>query len=121
MIVLANGLNVFPQDIEQVLRTLPGVKEAVVVGLPTERGHQVHAVLLLDSPTADAAAIVRQANDRMAPHQRITGWTVWTEQDFPRTHTLKIKKPLVLEAVQAMQNGAPAAAPPAPEPIGAPA
>ena len=91
MIVLANGLNVFPRDIEQILRTLPGVKEAVVIGLPTERGQQVHAVLLCPPDAPDPATIVRQANEQLAPHQRITGWTLWPEQDFPRTHTLKIR------------------------------
>jgi long-chain acyl-CoA synthetase len=113
MIVLANGLNVFPQDIEQILRTLPGVKEGVVIGLPTERGQQVHAVLLLDPDAPAPETLVRQANERLAPHQRITGWTVWPERDFPRTHTLKIKKPEVLEQVRALQA--------APTPAGTPA
>ena len=25
-------------------------------------------------------------------HQRIVGWRLWPEPDFPRTHTLKIRR-----------------------------
>jgi acyl-CoA synthetase (AMP-forming)/AMP-acid ligase II len=110
--VLANGMNVYAQDVEQVLRTIPGVKEAVVLGLPTERGHQVHAVLLCDPGAPTPESIVRQANTRLAPHQRIVGVTLWPDEDFPRTHTLKVKKPAVLEAVLAQEAAPVAAAPP---------
>ena len=34
MIVLADGRNVFPDDVERVLNTLPGVKESAAVGQP---------------------------------------------------------------------------------------
>ncbi len=113
MIVLANGMNVYAQDVEQVLRTLPGVKEAVVLGLPTERGQQVHAVLLCEAAAPAPEAIVRQANARLAPHQRIVGVTRWPDNDFPRTHTLKVKKPAVLAAVLAQAGTTPAAPEPA--------
>jgi long-chain acyl-CoA synthetase len=36
LIVLANGLNVYPEDIENVLLTNPDVKDAVVFGLIEE-------------------------------------------------------------------------------------
>ena len=123
MIVLANGLNVYAQDVEQALRTIPGVKDAVVLGLPTERGDQIHAVLLCKPDAPALEAIVREANARLAPHQRIVGVTLWPGDDFPRTPTLKVRKPVVLAAVLAQQAPAgPAQAPPpapAPELMGA--
>jgi long-chain acyl-CoA synthetase len=118
MIVLANGMNVYAQDVEQVLRAIPGVKEAVVLGLPTERGQQIHAVLLCNPGAGAPETIVRRANTQLAPHQRIVGVTLWPEDDFPRTHTLKIRKPAVLEAILAREAPPAPAAPPAPVPAG---
>ena len=40
--------------------------------------------------TIDAA--VKAANAGLGPNQRIAGWRLWPEEDFPRTHTLKIKR-----------------------------
>ena len=99
MIVLADGRNVYPEDVEAVLKGDPAVTDAVVIGLDGEGGPQVHVVFLLEEPD-EAAAIVARANDRLAEHQRIRGFTVWPEADFPRTHTLKVKKAVVTEALR---------------------
>ncbi len=97
LIVLPNGQNVYPEDIENVIRNQPGVRDGVVVGLPSNGGDAtVHAVFLLESG-CQAADVVRAANQLLAGHQQIQGFTVWPEDDFPRTHTLKVKKPLVLD------------------------
>jgi long-chain acyl-CoA synthetase len=37
-------------------------------------------------------AAVKAANARLGPNQRVAGWRLWPEADFPRTHTLKIKR-----------------------------
>jgi long-chain acyl-CoA synthetase len=59
-------------------------------------------VLLLDPDAPTPDAIIRQANEHLAPHQRIRGVTVWPDPDFPRTHTLKVKKHEVLAALEKM-------------------
>ncbi|MEA2518309.1 MAG: hypothetical protein QOF49_389, partial [Chloroflexota bacterium] len=41
-------------------------------------------------PIVDAA--VRAANATLGPQQRIAGWRRWPDDDFPRTHTLKIRR-----------------------------
>lgn len=92
LIVLANGMNVFPEDIENVLNSIDGVKDAVVVGLTeANQGPEVHSVLLLQDAKR-AKAIIQQANKQLAAHQQIRSFTVWSEEDFPRTHTLKVKR-----------------------------
>lgn len=103
LIVLANGLNVYPEDIENVLLTNPAIKDAVVVGL-TEDGHDpvVHAVLLMEDPN-QARAALQQANKQLASHQQVRGFTIWPEADFPRTHTLKVKRPELLEMLPAVR------------------
>jgi long-chain acyl-CoA synthetase len=103
LIVLANGLNVYPEDIENALSTNPDVKDAAVFGLmEKDQGPEVHAVLLMADPTK-AKTAVQQANKQLASHQQIRGHTVWPEEDFPRTHTLKVKRQDVLNKLEAMR------------------
>ena len=40
---------------------------------------------------------MRIANGELATHQRIDAWRLWPEPDFPRTHTLKIRRDAVRE------------------------
>lgn len=91
IIVLANGLNVHPEDVENVLKASPEVKDCVVLGFVGASGTRVHAVLLLEDPQA-ARKVVRLANRSLASHQHISGFTLWSQPDFPRTHTLKVKR-----------------------------
>ncbi|HTC35951.1 MAG TPA: AMP-binding protein, partial [Bryobacteraceae bacterium] len=87
MIVTPEGLNVFPEDVEGVLKQQPGVRDAAVIG--TDR---VHAVLILE-PGADAEEIVRRTNARLADFQRVRSFSTWRYDEFPRTEgTGKLKR-----------------------------
>lgn len=100
MIVLASGMNVHAQDVEEALKICPGVKDACVVGVSGQDGDvNVHAVLLLEESALSPENIVQQANGRLAEHQRIRAFTVWPFESFPLTHTLKVKKQEVLAHV----------------------
>ncbi len=106
LIVLANGMKVYPEDVENILVTLPSVKDAVVVGVKEgDQGPVVHGVLLMEDP-AQARAAIQQANRQLASHQRVRTFTIWPEEDFPRTYTLKVKRPEVLEKLQAIRQQA---------------
>lgn len=105
LIVLANGMNVYPEDIENVLCANPLVKNAVVFGLMQKGQPEVHAVLLMDDPS-HAATVIQDANKRLASHQRVHGFTIWTEPDFPCTHTLKVKRSEVLNKLLAIRQAA---------------
>ncbi|HEX7171070.1 MAG TPA: AMP-binding protein [Candidatus Limnocylindria bacterium] len=110
MIALPDGQKVYPDDVEAVLARDPRLRDASVVGLDGDgTGARVHAVLLLDDP-AVAEAIVRDANAGLAGHQQIRGWTVWPDEDFPRTASLKVKKRLVLDRLAAGHGSPPPAA-----------
>ncbi|MGH2511071.1 MAG: hypothetical protein ACRDGQ_00140, partial [Candidatus Limnocylindrales bacterium] len=112
VIVLPNGFNVYPEDIENALR-IAGVRDSVVLEM---RPGRIEAIVLApgthglpqggDLPggragglTDDAAAVraridavVRAANASLGPNQRIAGWRLWPDEDFPRTHTLKVRR-----------------------------
>jgi len=86
MIVTPEGLKVFPEDVENVLNQLPGVRESAVVGKD-----RVHAVLVLEDGS-DLAEIVRRANLQLEDHQKIRNASVWPSDRLPRTEgTQKIK------------------------------
>ena len=94
IIVLPNGFNVYPEDIENALR-IAEVRDAVVV--ETEPGRIEAVVLALDkedpaTTKARVDAAVKAANANLGPNQHIAGWRLWPDPDFPRTHTLKIKR-----------------------------
>jgi hypothetical protein len=50
-----------------------------------------------DELRAEIDAIVKAANADLSVHQRIAAWRLWPERDFPRTHTLKIRRNEVRE------------------------
>jgi long-chain acyl-CoA synthetase len=110
LIVLADGQNVYPDDVETVLRRQAGIADTVVVGLPQHGSVRVHAALIEAEPGA-ATAAVRAANGDLDARQQVMDFTIWPDADFPRTHTLKVRRPLVLAFLQEQQLTA--SAPPA--------
>jgi long-chain acyl-CoA synthetase len=92
LIVLPSGMNVHAEDVEQALRDTNLVTDAAVFGVSEKAGEEhVHAVLALEDP-GKAEEAVRQANRSLAPHQRITGHSLWPDPDFPRTHKLSVRR-----------------------------
>jgi long-chain acyl-CoA synthetase len=110
MIITPEGLNVFPDDVERPLNAQAGVIESAVVGTRAAEGSEerVHAVLRLD-PGVEAETIVRTANSDLADHQRIRGFSIWSDGPLPRTEgTKKLKRAAIKAWVEA--GAAPAAA-----------
>lgn len=108
MIPLPDGQNLYPEDIENALRRQPAIRDAVVFGWPKQRGVHLHAVLLsephpsgIDVTAEELQEAVRGANMTLANYQRVDSHQVWPDDDFPRTHTLKVKRPEVYKKVEA--------------------
>ncbi len=114
MIVLPNGFNVFPEDIENALRvagirdsvvleTDPGRIEAIVLapatsarvpagGTPVAAAGAFAAGSDVDRIRADVDLAVKAANATLAVHSRVVAWRFWPDVDFPRTHTMKVRR-----------------------------
>jgi long-chain acyl-CoA synthetase len=94
IIVLPNGFNVYPEDIENALR-VAGLRDTVVV---ETRPGRIEAVVLEDAEAEPGPfreridGAIKAANAVLGPNQRVAGWRTWPQEDFPRTHTLKIKR-----------------------------
>ena len=92
VIVTPEGLNVFPEDVERVVREVPGVRDTAVVGVTHDGQERVHAIVILD-PGAETASVLRVANACLEDHQRIRGCSVWPHAALPRTEgTQKLKR-----------------------------
>jgi len=105
ILVLPDGTNVYPEDVENALAQDARVQDSAVLGVTDDNGDlSVHAVLLLKDPSV-AADVVASANARLGGHQQVRASSVWPDDDFPRTSTLKVKKAQLLEWVRAQQSG----------------
>ena len=102
VIVTPAGMNIYPEDLEKAVRSQPGVRDCVVIGVESNGNAEPCAVLLLDNPLhANQAAIIENANHSLAEYQKLRRWYPWPDPDFPRTPTLKPLLPRIREAVNA--------------------
>lgn len=89
VIVAASGMNIHPEDLEQVVRTQSGVRDCVVVAWESPRGPEPVAVVILqdreDVRTDDAALsqILSNANRGLQEFQQICSILRWPANEFP--------------------------------------
>jgi long-chain acyl-CoA synthetase len=95
VIVTAEGMNVYPEDLEAALRAQPAVRDCVVLGLQSRGNAEACAVLVMANPSEDAARAIAAANAKLGAHQRIRQFVVWPDADFPRTSTQKPRQDLI--------------------------
>jgi long-chain acyl-CoA synthetase len=71
-LIITSGFNVYPTEVEQVLRTIPGVRDCAVVGIPDEqRGEIVKAyVLMEESAEFDEEVLRAFAHEHLGAHKR---------------------------------------------------
>ena len=105
VIVTPAGMNVYPEDLENALKAQPEVKDIVVVPLAHNGNAEPCAVLILRNGETDAARIIDRANQSLAEYQRIRRWTIWPDDDFPRTSTQKPRRVEITAAAQKLIGG----------------
>ena len=72
----SGGYNIYPSDIEEVLRRHPFIIEAAVVAAPSEKwGESPYGFISMPDAAgeADMESILRWANDLVSPNQRLVG------------------------------------------------
>lgn len=102
IIITGSGLNVYPIDIEKVLNKMPSVKESCVL----EKDGKIHAILILNKKVI-VSNIIKEANEKLLSHQKITSYSIWPDKDFPKTPLGKIKKYLVLQEINKLKTPRP--------------
>lgn len=97
IIVLNNGKNVYPEEIEGYVGNVPYVKEVVVSGIKNEHGQDVglSAEIYMDEELAKTEAElgtdVKNALAKLPSYKQITNIAV-RHEPFPKTTTNKIKR-----------------------------
>jgi long-chain acyl-CoA synthetase len=111
VIILANGKNVYPEEIEAHYLQSPFVKEICVMGMERTAGtEKLYAVIvpnfevLRQRKVVNAKEVIRfdveDLSAKLASTKRISGYEIWQE-DLPRTTTRKIKRFEVEKRVRA--------------------
>ena len=122
VIVLSNGKNVYPEEIEAHYQQSPNIKEVCVLGLQSAPGEpfseRLHAVIVPDFDALRRAKIVNVGDmlrfeieglsAQLPSTKRILSYEIW-QDDLPRTSTRKIKRFEVEQRVK-RGEGAPTAA-----------
>jgi long-chain acyl-CoA synthetase len=69
--LIVNGINVYPREIEEVIYHFPGVKEAAVIGVPdVRRGEQpVAFVAAAEGQTLDEKALLQFIREKLADYK----------------------------------------------------
>ena len=69
--LLVNGINVYPREVEEVLYQCPGVREAAVIGIPDIRkGEQPLAMVVPEEGvTLDESALVERLREHLADYK----------------------------------------------------
>jgi long-chain acyl-CoA synthetase len=102
VIILANGKNVYPEEIEAHYLQSPFIKEICVMGMEGTAGtDKLYAVIvpnfevLRQRKVVNAKEVIRfdveGLSAKLASTKRISGYDIWQE-DLPRTTTRKLKR-----------------------------
>lgn len=115
VIVLSNGKNVYPEEIEAHYLKSPFIKEIAVLGVegkPGESEDRLHAVIvpnfdvLRQRKVVNAKEVIRfdveGLSTQLPSTKRISSYEIW-QDDLPRTTTRKIKRFEVEKRVKANQ------------------
>ncbi|WP_327028073.1 long-chain-fatty-acid--CoA ligase [Micromonospora sp. NBC_01740] len=90
-LIITGGFNVYPSEVEDALRRVPGVRDAAVVGLPGEHGgEEVVGAVVLD----EGAEPPDEASLRAACRRHLAGYKVPRRvvvvKDLPRSQIGKV-------------------------------
>ena len=89
--IITSGFNVYPQEVEAVLKKHPSIKDAAVIGIPDEhKGEVVKAFIVLnDNATFDQTSITEFCKEHLSAHKRPKSIEV-CKGDLPRSFLGKV-------------------------------
>jgi len=103
-LVIVNGFNVYPAEVEQVLLELPEVAAVAVVGRPDVRSGEQVVAFVVPGAGADPAGLAQRVaahcGERLARFKRPT--LVQVTDELPRGATGKVRKGLLRQRAEAV-------------------
>lgn len=90
--IISGGFNIYPVDLEGILLGLPGVEEAAVIGVPSERWGETPVGFVTGAKGAllDTDALLAAANEQLGKTQRLSA--LHAIDEMPRSHIGKLLK-----------------------------
>jgi long-chain acyl-CoA synthetase len=104
-LIITGGFNVYPSEVEDALRDLPGIEDLAVVGIPAggDSGEDVVvAIVPVAGATIDTAQVRAYARERLAGYK--VPRRVVIVQDLPRSHIGKILRRRVRDRIEATET-----------------
>jgi long-chain acyl-CoA synthetase len=94
-LIIVNGFNVYPHEVERVLAELPSVAEAAAVGVPDERTGEAVKAVLVAQPDAELTAeiVIAHCAERLARFKVPS--TVEFVPSLPHSATGKVARSLL--------------------------
>jgi acyl-CoA synthetase (AMP-forming)/AMP-acid ligase II len=91
--IVSGGFNIFPQDIEEIIRGHPHVHDVAVVGVPHERWGETPLAIVIPRAGIDPSEeeLLAWTNERVAKTQRLHAVVLRTS-DYPRNVIGKVLK-----------------------------
>ncbi len=101
--ILVSGFNVYPNEIEDVLARLEGVKEVAVIGVPDDNsGEVVKAYIVKEDPELAVSDVLRYC------HKNLTGYKIpkYIEfaEELPKTNVGKILRRALRSSATKIEN-----------------
>jgi malonyl-CoA/methylmalonyl-CoA synthetase len=69
-LIITGGFNVYPREVEDVLRGFPGVADVAVVGTPSDEWGEVVTAVVVADGAMDTDALLAYAAGELAPYKR---------------------------------------------------
>ena len=92
-LIISGGFNVFPREVEDVLRAHPAVRDACVVGVPDDEwGERVTAFVVADAVSDDE--LRAWATERLVAYKRPRRWE--RIDDVPRNSMGKVQRDVLV-------------------------
>ena len=89
-LIKVKGFQVAPAELEDLLRTLAGVKDVAVIGVPDERaGEAPRAFIVPSSADVSVESVQEFLSGRLAKYKQLTGGIVIMES-LPKSPTGKV-------------------------------
>lgn len=92
-LIISGGFNIYPREIEEVLLECPGIREAVVVGVPDERRGELPVAYVVADDDAAVAAVGETCRRQLASFKVPRGYV--RVAALPRTALGKVQRHLL--------------------------
>ena len=104
-LILSGGFNVYPTQVEDVVRSMPGVADVAVVGMPGgNKGEEVVAALVLEGGASVTLADVREWAEKSLAHYALPRQVV-VLQELPKSQIGKVMRRSVQQQITELQSG----------------